>query len=53
MLDDPNYFFNNIEYEIIFYSKGWLITELSTDKHYPYKMIINDQGQIYKTQGEK
>lgn len=48
MLEDPNCFFENVEYELVDYSQGWLIIELKSDTHYPYPMFITNEGQIYQ-----
>ncbi|HML73761.1 MAG TPA: hypothetical protein PKB02_04625 [Anaerohalosphaeraceae bacterium] len=48
MLEDPNYFNENIEYELVNYSQGWLIIELKSDTHYPYQMLIDNKGRIYQ-----
>jgi hypothetical protein len=47
MLDDPNYYFEEVEYAFVRHKQGWFVIELTTDQHYMKQMMIDDQQRIY------
>jgi hypothetical protein len=47
-LRDPNVFFQEVEYALIVYPKGWYVIELKPGKYWKHRLMIDQDGIIYE-----
>ena len=45
---DPNYFFKEVEYVLSKHKHGWFVVELISGKRYPYRLMIDEKGNIFE-----
>lgn len=48
LLDDPNRFFQEVEYVFASHKYGWLIMELKPGARYRHRLTVDEDGTIYQ-----